>query len=67
MELRFELPPYRHRLLSAHQNLLPLPAGHTARLHFPDSLAVGCDHVIRFWSVEFRLCPLKVPHKNWLT
>ena len=41
-------------------NLCPLYSGHTARLHFPGSLAVGGSHVIEFsqWSVGRSDVPL---------
>lgn len=36
------------------------------RLYFPGSSAFGHSHVLGFWSVDFRPCPLKFPHKKLL-
>lgn len=34
------------------------------RIHFPGSFVVGSGHLLRLWPIEFRLCPLKLPHKK---
>ena len=45
LETDDEIKTYNSDKICVHHSLIPLPPGHTFRLHFPATLAVVWDHV----------------------